>query len=212
MMRAIPKFSRRFFATFSLHLPYTPSLWLLWLLWLWWVPSRQRLDEVNMKKKDEIERNAMFEQGLLYCTRCKKFLPFKEFSKNGQENYGYNFKCKNCRKEYERANGYHEAAKKRIKDGYRANKELLINLLGGKCQRCGFSDGIFALEFHHVYPNGKSMVPSLLIAYKDIDRTKREIDKCALLCSNCHKSFKKNWTCEFLKLDFGYTVTNVSRI
>jgi len=165
-----------------------------------------------MKKRNENQRNEMYKAGLLFCSYCSLFLPYRDFHKNGQGNYGYSFKCKECRKKYERDRGYHFNTVERIKSGYRNRKKIMIELLGGKCQVCGFHDGIFALEFHHVFQIQKSAALSDYLAYKNIDRTRQEVDKCALLCSNCHKTFTKTWMCDFVKLECGYGVANVVRI
>lgn len=57
---------------------------------------------------------------------------------------------------------------------------------GGKCILCAYDRCQRALVFHHVHPEDKEFG----IAYKGLNRTwekiKKEIDKCVLLCSNCH--------------------------
>ena len=57
---------------------------------------------------------------------------------------------------------------------------------GGKCFICGYDKFIGALEFHHINPNTKEH--SLVHTFKLSDtKIKEELDKCVLLCSNCHK-------------------------
>ena len=55
---------------------------------------------------------------------------------------------------------------------------------GGKCEHCGYNRYKGALEFHHKDPTQKD--PQGLRKY---NRTKlfAELDKCVLLCSNCHR-------------------------
>lgn len=73
-------------------------------------------------------------------------------------------------------------------------KEKLIKYKGGKCEKCGYCKNIHALEFHHINPNGKEFT----ISSKNISlkKLKKEVDKCILLCSNCHREMhdeiKKN--------------------
>lgn len=50
------------------------------------------------------------------------------------------------------------------------------------CQRCGFSRA-GALTFHHKEPAEKEVSPMDDIA---MERTIKELEKCILLCSNCH--------------------------
>lgn len=67
----------------------------------------------------------------------------------------------------------------------RAIKKMLIDYKGGKCERCGYDKCMRALEFHHLNPNEKDFGLSRCLT-KSILALKAEVDKCILLCSNCH--------------------------
>lgn len=67
----------------------------------------------------------------------------------------------------------------------RAIKKALVMYKGGKCQICGYNKCIRALEFHHLDPSQKDFGISKSIT-KDMKILKQEVDKCILLCSNCH--------------------------
>ena len=67
----------------------------------------------------------------------------------------------------------------------RAIKKALIKYAGGKCQKCGYNSCLRALEFHHLDPTQKDFGISKTIT-KNIQTLKLEVDKCVLLCSNCH--------------------------
>ena len=67
----------------------------------------------------------------------------------------------------------------------RALKEMLIQYKGGKCERCGYNKCNRALEFHHLDPTKKDFGVSQNIN-RNINDLKAEVDKCILLCSNCH--------------------------
>jgi hypothetical protein len=58
---------------------------------------------------------------------------------------------------------------------------------GGECNDCGYSRSIAALEFHHRDPNEKEFAVSVAGTTKSFERIKVELDKCDLLCSNCHR-------------------------
>jgi len=65
-------------------------------------------------------------------------------------------------------------------------KQKAVDYLGGCCSKCGYNKCIGALDFHHVNPSEKNPFYSL---FKTIfnERLKKELDKCILLCSNCHR-------------------------
>lgn len=64
-------------------------------------------------------------------------------------------------------------------------KEKLIEYKGGCCERCGYSKCSDALEFHHVDPSEKEFsVSGKSISF---EKMKKEVDKCILVCSNCHR-------------------------
>jgi 5-methylcytosine-specific restriction endonuclease McrA len=63
-------------------------------------------------------------------------------------------------------------------------KLKLIEYKGGKCEICGYDKCTRALEFHHKNPKEKDFQ----ISGKSLsfDKLKVEVDKCMLVCSNCH--------------------------
>jgi len=62
-------------------------------------------------------------------------------------------------------------------------KERAIALLGGCCEICGYVKTPEALQFHHVCPMEKEFEISEKMSWEVIEV---ELDKCALLCANCH--------------------------
>lgn len=77
---------------------------------------------------------------------------------------------------------------KMILDKYRENKSKAVALYGGKCKnpKCGL-DKVPALEFHHRdggETKDKAFGGKFGWAW---DRLQKELEKCILLCSNCHK-------------------------
>lgn len=55
----------------------------------------------------------------------------------------------------------------------------------GCCQNCGESCPV-ALDFHHTGEK-KNDVATLVNKEYSLDKIKSEIDKCELVCSNCHR-------------------------
>lgn len=74
-------------------------------------------------------------------------------------------------------------------------KKAAINLLGGKCVRCGYNKNFVALEFHH--PNSDKDFNIGSATNKSWESIKDEILKCELICSNCHRiehcSYDSKW-------------------
>ncbi len=63
-------------------------------------------------------------------------------------------------------------------------KIKLVEYKGGKCQLCDYSKSLNALHFHHLDPNEKDF--SISGKSLSFDKLKSEVDKCILVCSNCH--------------------------
>lgn len=66
-------------------------------------------------------------------------------------------------------------------------KELSIEYKGGKCQTCGYSKCAAALELHHIDPQEKSFGVADKGYTRSWEKVKAELDKCILLCANCHR-------------------------
>lgn len=62
-----------------------------------------------------------------------------------------------------------------------------VQYKGGSCCVCGFHLYRGALEFHHLDPAKKDFQISKVTCGGLSAELKVELDKCALLCSNCHK-------------------------
>jgi hypothetical protein len=62
-------------------------------------------------------------------------------------------------------------------------KERAVAYLGGKCLCCGYNRSLAALGFHHRDPRQKDFEISSRMSWAAIEP---ELQKCVLLCSNCH--------------------------
>jgi DNA-binding CsgD family transcriptional regulator len=63
-------------------------------------------------------------------------------------------------------------------------KQKLVDYKGGECCRCGYKKETKALTFHHLEPNKKDF--NISGKSWSFERLKKEVDKCILLCANCH--------------------------
>ena len=109
------------------------------------------------------------------CTCCETILPLNYFSltkKGGTKRASY---CNEC-------------VRKLVCQKRNNFKTLCINYLGGKCLICGYHRYQGALECHHLDPNLKEFNFSSYPHYAYLTtETKKELDKCVLLCTNCHR-------------------------
>lgn len=64
-------------------------------------------------------------------------------------------------------------------------KEKAVQYKGGRCMKCGYSKCLRALGFHHRDRASKDFGLGHL-SNIGWDRIKAELDKCDLLCANCH--------------------------
>lgn len=103
-----------------------------------------------------------------------------------------------CQREYTRLD-YIKNKKdylRRRKIRLEENKKLLWELLSkSKCVKCGENDPL-VLEFDH--RDSKSKTREVLLMLKRgccWETIKKEIDKCEVLCANCHKrkTYKNSW-------------------
>ena len=79
----------------------------------------------------------------------------------------------------------------------RAIKKQLIRYKGGKCEICGYDKCEGALQFHHLNPEEKDFdISKAINSSSGVDMTSlyKEVDKCILLCANCHA--EKHWLIE----------------
>jgi len=66
-------------------------------------------------------------------------------------------------------------------------REMAIKYKGDKCVFCGYNKCIHALEFHHIEKNGKDFGISEKGYTRSWEKVKEELDKCILVCANCHR-------------------------
>jgi endogenous inhibitor of DNA gyrase (YacG/DUF329 family) len=104
------------------------------------------------------------------CTNCNQERPVSSFYK--RKNRNYNSYCRTCRSEYQR-------------NRYNALKLKAVNLLGGKCSKCGYNKNLAAIDFHHLNPEDKD--PNWNNIFKQSwNIIQEELKKCTVVCSNCH--------------------------
>lgn len=62
-----------------------------------------------------------------------------------------------------------------------------------KCKNCDESDPV-CLDFHHRNPTTKIIhISRIYWRGWSIEKIKEEIEKCDILCANCHRKLHKTW-------------------
>jgi len=66
-------------------------------------------------------------------------------------------------------------------------REMAVEYKGGLCEICGYNHCIDALEFHHNNSSEKDFCISRKGYTRSWAKVKEELNKCMLLCANCHQ-------------------------
>ncbi len=69
---------------------------------------------------------------------------------------------------------------------FRELKSKCVAYKGGKCENCGYNKCEAAMDFHHPDPSQKELGIGSG-KFFSFEKVKKELDKCTLLCSNCHR-------------------------
>ena len=123
------------------------------------------------------------------CSKCKVEKSDSDFNKRKRSKDGLNSYCKSCNnenlknhyknnKEY-----YYDKSKKyfkKLQEWLTEYKETL------KCSVCEESRH-WVLDFHHTDPLIKEGSVSSMLNNSSKEKIIKEIEKCIVLCSNCHR-------------------------
>ena len=107
------------------------------------------------------------------CTSCSAVLTEENGYKRKSRKSGFQSLCRVCFNEY-------------TTQRWKQRKLDAIAYKGGKCQECGYNKYYGALEFHHLDPSTKDSEWNKL-RLLEWSKVTHELDKCVLLCSNCHR-------------------------
>ena len=134
-----------------------------------------------------------------WVKKHKRPFQTKNFSSQGIKEYGSSRLCPKCKNNcninefYDRRGkiGGSVYCKKcttiQVVERTQKLKQEMVDYKGGCCQKCGYDKYIGALDFHHINPSEKDFTIAHLRQYKFDDIIKSELDKCLLVCSNCHR-------------------------
>ncbi len=98
--------------------------------------------------------------------------------------------AKDKRKYIDRA----EYLKKAVSDRRKKIRKMALEYKGGKCSLCSYNNCLKALEFHHLNSDSKDFGVAAKGYTRSWSVVKKELDKCVLLCANCHREVHEDLT------------------
>lgn len=129
-----------------------------------------------------------------FCTKCKKEKGLSEFGKDRKRSDGIACHCKECKriegreryaKNPEPIRRRTKACRSRIRDDLRSYSDVVKQKYG--CAFCAEKE-LCVLEYHHKkerqYVGGR---PVTHMALRGRGAMIKEMNKCVVLCANCHK-------------------------
>lgn len=131
--------------------------------------TRRTISNAINRNNLESPRNKNIRLNIKYCAGCNKTLDRSFFYTKYKKNSSL---CKNCILSNNKSNRH-------------IIKQQCVNYLGGSCSKCGYNKCLAALDFHHLDPKQKDKE---YINFRfTFEKMKSELDKCILLCANCHR-------------------------
>lgn len=127
------------------------------------------------------------------CSKCGQELPITEFRWRNKTKGLLHSQCKNCEKARDKIH-YQENKERRenVKATANLQKDRNIALVEQArkcgCLKCG-EKRTYVLEFHHRNPNEKVNTLAHMIKSSSEANLKAELEKCDVLCANCHREF-----------------------
>jgi len=121
------------------------------------------------------------------CSTCKEWKPLTEFNKRSTAPDGHQWSCRRCNKAYHYKNHarHMEQIRARARRQRVANQRRLLEyLLEHPCVDCGETNPM-VLEFDHLRDKTNN-VSRLVLGYPWA-RILEEIEKCEVVCANCHR-------------------------
>ena len=112
------------------------------------------------------------------CKDCKRTKTLSKFANAGKKK-GIEYKRHLCKKCYMK---YVGKARQKKRDWLIEYKSTLL------CENCSYDKNPRVLHFHHKDKNNKRCnVGDMVGSGYSIESIKKEINKCIVLCSNCHQ-------------------------
>lgn len=123
------------------------------------------------------------------------------FSRRGKRHQPW---CKECStaafKEYYSRNivSHKQEVAERLAEIRRINSDWLSEMKNAPCSDCGKKYPPYAMDFDHVRGEKIHNISNLVNSASTIEQIKVEIEKCELVCANCHRirTYKRGYNAE----------------
>lgn len=129
------------------------------------------------------------------CPRCGIEKSLSDFGPNARRADGLQSYCRACRREYVRdhyarnADRYRTATAVRNERRRSLVRKLIRKAKDRPCADCGVRYPFYVMDFDH-RPGEKKLfnIGRDGLTDQSADSVRREIDKCDVVCSNCHRA------------------------
>ncbi len=123
------------------------------------------------------------------CSKCNKKKSLNSFSKNRSRKDGLNSSCKDCHSEYLKTHYKSNKATYKTSNTKTRNRirEYIQQAKSKPCMDCKQSYPYWVMDFDHRDPKQKRFNVSRMHSTGSIELVKTEIDKCDVICANCHR-------------------------
>ena len=131
---------------------------------------------------------------MLLCGTCKKEKPEGEFPLRKERKRGRSYKCRDCKSAYNKI--WYEKNKKKhrknVLENNRKNRKSIIDYVNKvksvPCKDCDKKYDPVCMDFDHLDPSEKVAAIAVMVRNNlSIDTIKKEIEKCEVVCANCHR-------------------------
>ncbi|MBO6576503.1 MAG: hypothetical protein JJ896_12815 [Rhodothermales bacterium] len=127
------------------------------------------------------------------CGRCARIKSREEFHRNRARKDGLQSACKECQRSYVQAHFdadpayYRKKASKRNRVVRADIRKLIRGAKAVPCSDCGVRYPYYVMDFDHVRGKKRFNVGEGLATHSPAV-VRREIDKCDVVCANCHRT------------------------
>ena len=140
-----------------------------------------------LNRKEYDRQRYLKKQEEIKIRRVERYWKDVEYSRQKSKEYYQN----NIEYHVEYQRKHSEERKDYLKKRYYEALSESIEKLGGKCVKCGVTE---RLQFDHIHPKNKSFEITKRLLMGDKEKFQEELDKCQLLCYDCHlEKTKQSW-------------------